>query len=52
MASWLSNLVNNLSEGVHRVKCKFGHCDKKSETLELNISIATVFVTIQVLKMI
>ena len=52
MASWLSNLANNLSEGIHGVKCKFGHCDKKSETLELNISIATVFVTIQVLKMI
>ena len=32
MASSLSNLVNNLSEGIHRIKCKFGHNDKKCET--------------------
>ena len=25
MASSLSNLVNNLSEGIHRIKCKFEH---------------------------
>ena len=31
MASSLSNLVNNLSEGIHRIKCKFGHNDKKWE---------------------
>ena len=28
MASSLSNLVNNRSEGIHRIKCKFGHNDK------------------------
>ena len=32
MASSLSNLVNKLSEGIHRIKCKFGHDDKKCET--------------------
>ena len=32
MASSLSNLFKNLSEGIHRVKCKFGHDDKKCET--------------------
>ena len=32
MASSLSNLFNNFSEGIHRIKCKFGHRDKKSET--------------------
>ena len=32
MASSLSNLVNNLSEGIHRIKYKFGHDDKKCET--------------------
>ena len=32
MASSLSNLVNNLSEGIHRIKCKYGHVDKKWET--------------------
>ena len=28
MTSVLSNLVNNLSEGIHRIKCKYKH-DKK-----------------------
>ena len=32
MASSLSNLFNNFSEGIHRIKCKFGHRDKKCET--------------------
>ena len=31
MASSLSNLVNNLSEAIHRIKCKFGRNDKKCE---------------------
>ena len=29
MASSLSNLVNNLSEGIYRIKCKYGHDEKK-----------------------
>ena len=29
LANSLSNLVNNLSEGIHGIKCKFGHNDKK-----------------------
>ena len=29
--SWL-NLVNNLYEGIHKIKCKYGHDDKKYET--------------------
>ena len=32
MASSLSNLVNNLSEGIQKIKCKHGHDDKKCET--------------------
>ena len=28
-ASSLSNLVNNLSEGFHRIKCKLEHNDRK-----------------------
>ena len=31
MANSLSNLLNNLSEGIHRVKLKFGHDDRKCE---------------------
>ena len=38
MASSLSNLVNNLSEGIHRTKCKFGQNDKKCETSGINKS--------------
>ena len=30
--SLLSNLVNNLSEGIHKIKFKFRHDDKKCET--------------------
>ena len=32
MASTVSNLVNNLSEGIHKIRCKHGHVDKKYET--------------------
>ena len=31
MASSLSNLVNNLSEEIQKIKCKYGHGDKKRE---------------------
>ena len=31
-ASSLSDFVNNLSEGIHRIKCKFGHDHKTCET--------------------
>ena len=32
MASSLSNIFSNLSEGTHRIECKYGHDDKKIET--------------------
>ena len=32
MVSALSNLDNNLSEGIHRIKCKYGYDDKKCQT--------------------
>ena len=32
MASSLSNLVINLAEGVHDIKCKYGHDNKNCET--------------------
>ena len=32
MSSLLSNLVNNVSEGLHKVKCKLGHDNKRCET--------------------
>ena len=35
MSSLLSNLVNNLSEEIHKIKCKYGHDDKKRETCRI-----------------
>ena len=52
MASSLSNLVNNLSEEIQKIKCKYGHDDKKREICGLNVNIATVFLNTQTLKMI
>ena len=52
MTSSLSNLINNLSDGIHRTKCKLGHDDKKRETCAINIIIVTVLLNIQILKMI
>ena len=52
MASSLSNLVNNLSEGIHRIRCKYEHDDKNVKNVELKITIATVFSNMRTLKMI
>ena len=52
MASSLSNLVNNLSEGIHKIKCKFWHNYKNLKHAELSISIVTAFLNTQILKMI
>ena len=35
MASSLSNLVNNLSERIHKIKCKYRLNDKKCETCRI-----------------
>ena len=32
MTGLLSNLVNNLSEGIHKTECKYGHDDKTCKT--------------------
>ena len=52
IAQDLSNFANNLSQGVHRIKCKFRHDDTNVKHVELNISIVTVFFNTQILKMI
>ena len=36
ISSRLSNLVNNLLEGIHKIKRKYKHDDKNCETRELN----------------
>ena len=43
MSSSLSNLVNNLSEGIHKIKCRFGNGHKECETY--------FFLNIKTLKM-
>ena len=43
MASSLSNLVNNLSEGTHKMKCKYGHNDKKYETCGITCEVCGCF---------
>ena len=35
MTSSLSNLVNSLSERIYRIKCKYGHDDKKCEACRI-----------------
>ena len=35
MASLLSNLVNNLTEGIHEIKCKYRHDDNICEKWEI-----------------
>ena len=64
MESSLSNLLNSLSEGIHKIKCKYGQDEfiklnvnmdkmiKNVKIVELNISIATVFLNIAFLKVI
>ena len=35
MARSLSNLVNNLSEGISKIKCKYKNDDKKCEICKI-----------------
>ena len=35
MASSLCNLVINLAEGIHKIKCRYEHGDKKFETCRI-----------------
>ena len=51
VTSSLSNLVNNLSQGIHRIECKYGHNEKKNARLvELYKSIVIVFLNVQNFK--
>ena len=43
IASSLSNLVNNLSERIPRIKCKFGHNGKKRETCGIKYKYCNCF---------
>ena len=52
MASSLSNLVNNLSEGIYRIKCKLRHDNKKCETCGIKYKYFDCFLEYANLKMI
>ena len=52
MASSLSHLVHNLSEGIHKIECKYGHDDKKCETFRIKYKYCGFFLITQTLKMI
>ena len=41
MASSLSNLVDNLVEGIHKIKCRHVHDNIKCELVELNLKFAS-----------
>ena len=41
MASSLSNLVNNLAEGIHEMKFKYRHDNEKCKNCRLNANIAS-----------
>ena len=43
MASSLSNLAHNLSEGIHKIKCKYKHNDKKCETCGITYEVCDCF---------
>ena len=43
MESSLSNFINNISEGIHRIKCKFGHSDKKCEKCGIECKYSNCF---------
>ena len=53
MINSLPNLVDNLAEEIHKIKCKFGHDNKKNlKRVELNTKILSVALNTQALKMI
>ena len=50
MASSLSNLVNSFSEGIHKIKCIYGHNDKKCETSRIECKYCNCFLEYTYLK--
>ena len=49
MANSLLNLVNNLSDRIHRIKCKYGH-NYKDDLLETNVCVATKIINTSLMK--
>ena len=51
MARSLSNLVNDLSERIHRIKCKYGHDYKKCEISGIKYKYYDCFLEYKTLRM-
>ena len=43
MAILLSNVANKFCEGINKIKCKYGHQNKKCETCEITYKICDCF---------
>ena len=52
MGSTISNLVNNLAEGIHRTKCRYRHDKKNVKRVESKTKIVSAVLNIQTLKII
>ena len=52
MASWLSNLFDNLVEGIHRFKCKYRCDNKKCEICGIKYKDCEFVLNTQALKII
>ena len=50
MASSLSNILNNLFEGIHKIKCKHGHNVKNVKDVELHTKYNSSFLDKQTNK--
>ena len=50
MGSSLSDLANNLSEGIHEVKCKYRHDDKTCETCGIKYKYCSCFLEYKIFK--
>ena len=50
LTNFMTSSLSNISEGIHRIKCRFGHNDENVKHVELNIGLATIFLNTQILK--
>ena len=50
MGSSFSDLVNNLSEGINKIQCKYRHDDKKCETCRIKYKYCNCFLACTISK--
>ena len=50
MTSSLSNLVNNISERIHKIKCKYEHDDNKYEPFRIKYKYSECFLEYTIFK--